>query len=62
MRIFLVQGGTDLEGNSGYSLGLLKGEQRFLLCSFVDFMKAKKPLILPEKPSNRRRLRDRKDK
>lgn len=49
-RIYLVQSGQDLDGADGYSLGLLKGEQPWVLVSFVDFMESRQNLIID--PSN----------
>lgn len=40
MRIYLVQSGQSLDGADGYSYGLLKGGQKRLLVSFVDYMKS----------------------
>lgn len=47
MRIYLVQSGGDLDGNDGYSYGLLRGDQTRLLVSFVDYMKTGKQQINP---------------
>lgn len=50
MIIYLVQSGSSLDGADGYSYGLLHGGQRRLLCSFVDFMDAKRTNIFPKDP------------
>jgi hypothetical protein len=47
VRIYLVQSGGDLDGNDGYSYGLLRGDQTRLLVSFVDYLKTGKHQINP---------------
>lgn len=51
MIIFLVQSGGSLDGADGYSYGLLHGGHNRLLCSFVDFMDAKRSTIFPKPPA-----------
>lgn len=56
MRIYLVQSGGSLNGSDGYSYGLLRGDQKRLLVSFVDFMRTGKQKINPKTHPNRRKL------
>lgn len=56
MIIYLVQAGKSLNGSDGYSYGLLRGEQRQLLVSFVDFMATSKQTIHSGTNVNRRKL------
>lgn len=45
MRIYLVQSAGSLNGSDGYSYGLVHGEQKLLLVSFVDYMSSGKTAI-----------------
>lgn len=45
MKIYLVQSAGSLSGSDGYSYGLVHGEQKLLLVSFVDYMNAAKTTI-----------------
>ena len=64
MKIYLVQSASkhSLGGSNGYSYGLLAGDQKLLLVSFVNYMEAKEHDILFGNRVNRRRLIDRSDK
>lgn len=56
MRIYLVQSGGSLNGSDGYSHGLLHGDQRRLLVSFVDYMRSGQQKLIKESQPNRRKL------
>ena len=64
MRIYLVQSAGSLNGSDGYSYGLVHGEQKLLLVSFVDYMRGSKGSIHTTTGAsiNRRHLVKRSDK
>lgn len=64
MKIYLVQSAGSLNGSDGYSYGLVHGDQKLLLVSFVDYMRGGKGSIHSATGAgiNRRHIVKRSDK
>lgn len=59
MKIYLVQSGSELEGEAGYSWGLLQANYKDLLVTFAEFQ-GKRTSIFRSTPSKSNGVRQEK--